>query len=80
MTTKSADIARGASIDTAHETMQQLRVEPDAATRRGEARGLLLEGPRGPGPDRNSEPDSTDKPAALLRRPPGVWVKQPMTA
>ena len=80
MTTNSADIARGASIDTAHETMEHLRVEPDAAARRGEPRGVLLERPRGPGPDRNDEPDSTDKPAALLRRPPGVWVKRPMTA
>lgn len=80
MTTNSADIARGASIETAHETMEHLRVEPDATARRGEPRGVLLEGPRGPGPDRNGETDSTDKPAALLRRPPGVWVKRPMTA
>lgn len=80
MTMKSADIACGASIDTAHEAKEQLRVEPDAAVPRSEPRGVLLEGPRGPDPDRNGEPDSTDKPAALLRRPPGVWVKRPMTA
>ncbi|WP_157353994.1 hypothetical protein [Aromatoleum toluclasticum] len=76
MTTKPADIARGASIDTAREAKEQLRVEPDAATRRGEPRGVLLDGPRGPGPDRNGEPES----AVLLHRPHGVWVKRPMTA
>ncbi|WP_407280964.1 hypothetical protein U5817_12520 [Aromatoleum evansii] len=80
MTTKSADIARAAFIDTAHEAKEQLAVESDTAARRGEPSGVLLEGPRGPDPDRNVEPDSTDKPATLLRRPPGVWVKRPMTA
>lgn len=80
MTTSSTDIARGASIDTAHETMEQLRVEPGAAAHRGEPRGVLLEGPRGPGSNRNGEPDFTNKPAALLRRPTAVWVKRPITA
>lgn len=80
MTTDSADIARGVSFDTAHETTERPRGEPDAPARRGEPRGVLLQGHHGPGPDRNGEPDSADKPAALLRRTPGVWVKRPMTA